>query len=141
MPDAFTANTDQTSTITNTGTIAHSAITYRITVSNPSSGSPTFTIYVCTVAWFSNRCSGGSGTQVGGTFTKNLTTTVTSSVVPALGGSIYLQVEPAAVTSSTTVTLAALVTSPTPATGRDQDRPMTAWSDIRPCCHPLQQAL
>jgi len=109
----FTTNTDQTSTVTNTGTIALSAISYKVTVSNPTTGSPTFTLWVCTVAWAANKCSGGAGTQVGTTFAKNSTTTVTSATVPALSGSVYLQFEPAAVTSSTSVTLATLITSPT----------------------------
>jgi hypothetical protein len=109
----FTANTDQTSTITNTGTIALSAISYKVTISNPTSGSPTFKVYACAVAWVSNLCSGGAGTQAGGTLAKNSTTTVSSAVVPAVGGNVYLQVEPASVTSSVTVTLGTSITSPT----------------------------
>lgn len=109
----FTTSTDQTSTITNTGTIALSAISYKVTVSNPASGSPTFTVFACTVAWASNKCSGGAGTQAGGTLTKNSTTTVTSTILPAVAGHAYLQVEPASVTSSTTVALGTSITSPT----------------------------
>jgi hypothetical protein len=110
---AFTTNTDQTSTVTNTGTIALTAISYKVTVSNPASGSPTFTLFVCTVAWSANLCSGGAGTQVGGTFAKNSTTTVSSAVVPAIAGLVFLQLEPAAVTSSTTVTLGTSISSAT----------------------------
>jgi hypothetical protein len=109
----FTGNTDQTSTVTNTGTVALSAISYKVVVSNPASGSPSFTLWVCPVAWSANKCSGGSGTQVGTTVAKNSTTTVTSSTVPALSGAVYLQVEPAAVTSTVTVGLSTLITSPT----------------------------
>jgi hypothetical protein len=109
----FTSTTDQTSTVTNTGSVALSAIGYKVTVSTPSSGSPTFRLFACTVAWVSTTCSGGAGTQVGGTFAKGSTTTVSSAVVPPLGGSVYLQVEPAAVTSSVTVTLGTSVTAPT----------------------------
>lgn len=109
----FTTNTDQTSTITNTGTIALSAISYKVTISNPASGSPTFNVFACAVAWASNECSGGTGTQAGGTLSKNSTTTVTSTILPAIGGHAYLQVEPTGVTSSTTVTLGTSITSPT----------------------------
>ncbi len=110
---AFTANTNQLSTITNTGTVALSAISYKVTVSNPTSGTPTFTIFTCAVAWVSGKCSGGTGTQVGGTFSKNSTTTVTATQVPPLSGSVYLQVQPATVTSSVTVTLGTSISSPT----------------------------
>ena len=109
----FTTNTYQTSTITNTGSVALSAISYKVTVSNPATGSPTFKVYACAVAWVSNLCSGGAGTQAGGTLTKNSTTTVTSTIVPALSGKVYLQVEPASVTSSVTVTLGTSISSPT----------------------------
>jgi hypothetical protein len=92
----FTTNTKQTST-----------------VSKPASGSPTFKIFVCAVPWSGGTCSGGLGTAVGGTFSKNTTTTVNSAVVPALAGAVYLQVEPTAVTSSTTVTLGTSIKSTT----------------------------
>jgi hypothetical protein len=108
----FTTNTYQTSTITNTGTIALSGISYKVTVSNPASGSPTFKVFACTSAWVSNLCSGGAGTQAGGTLAKNSTTTVSSTVVPAVGGKVYLQIEPASVTSSVSVTLGTSITSP-----------------------------
>ena len=108
----FTTNTNQTSTVTNTGTVALSGISYKVTVSNPA-GTPTFMLFVCAVGWSGGTCSGGAGTQVGGTFSKNSTTTVSSAVVPLIAGNVYLQVEPASVTFSTTVTLATLVSSPT----------------------------
>jgi len=109
----FTTNTNQTSTVTNTGTVALVGISYKITVSNPASGSPTFKIFVCAVPWSGGTCSGGAGTAVGGTFSKNTTTTVNSAVVPALAGAVYLQVEPTAVTFSTTVTLGTSINSTT----------------------------
>ncbi len=109
----FTTNTDQNSTITNTGTIALAAISYKVTISTPASGSPTFTVFACAVAWASAKCSGGAGTQAGGTLAKGSTTTVTSTVVPGIGGNVYLQIEPAAVTASTVVTLGTSITSPT----------------------------
>ena len=108
----FTANTVQLSTVSNTGTIALSAISYKVTVSNPASGSPTFTLATCAVAWVSGKCSGGAGTQVGGTLAKSSTTTVTSTQVPPLSGAVYLEVQPAAVTASVTVTLGTSITSP-----------------------------
>ncbi len=109
----FTTTANQTSTVTNTGTIALSAISYKVTISNPASGSPTFKIFACAVAWVSNLCGGSAGTQAGGSLAKNTTTTVTSTVVPAVGGKVYLQVEPAAVGSSVTLTLGTSITSPT----------------------------
>ncbi len=108
----FATNTDQTSAITNTGTVTLSAISYKVTVSKPVGGNPTFKVFACAVAWVANLCSGGAGTQAGGTLAKNSTTTVTSTVVPAVGGKVYLQVEPAGVTSSTTVTLGTSISSP-----------------------------
>ena len=108
----FTTNTDQTSAITNTGTVTLSAISYKVTVSKPAGGNPSFKVFACAVAWVSNLCSGGAGTQAGGTLAKNTTTTVTSTVVPAVGGKVYLQVEPTGVTTSTTVTLGTSISSP-----------------------------
>jgi hypothetical protein len=107
----FTTNTNQTSTVTNTGTIALVGISYKVTVSNPVSGTPSFKLFVCTVAWSSGLCSGGAGTAIGGTFLQNSTTTVSSTTVPAIAGHVFLQVEPASVTSSTTVTLGTSITS------------------------------
>jgi hypothetical protein len=109
----FTTNADQTSTVTNTGTIVLVGISYKVTVSNPATGSPTFKLFVCTVAWSGGTCSGGAGTQVGGTLVKNSTTTVSSTVVPAISGHVYLQVEPAGVASSTSVTLGTSISSAT----------------------------
>ena len=108
----FTSDVSQTSTITNTGTIALSAISYTVTISDPISGSPTFRVFACPVAWVSGKCGGRRGTRAGGKLAKDSTTTVTSSVIPALGGSVYLQVEPTRVISPVTVTLAPTITSP-----------------------------
>ena len=109
----FTANADQTSTVTNTGTLVLVGISYKVTVSNPATGSPTFELFVCTVAWSGGTCSGGAGTQVGGTFAKNSTATVSSTVVPAISGHVYLQVEPTGVASSTSLTLGTSISSAT----------------------------
>jgi hypothetical protein len=109
----FTTTTAQTSTVTNGGTIALVGISYKVTVSTPASGSPTFTLFVCTVAWSGGTCSGGAGTQVGGTFAISTTMTVSSTVVPAVAGHVYLQVEPTGVKSSTVVTLGTSISSAT----------------------------
>jgi len=109
----FLGSADQTSTVTNTGTIALSAISYKVSVSNPLLGLPTFTLWACPVAWVANQCSGGPGTQVGSTLASGSTTTVTSAVVPPLGGTVYLQLEPAGTLFPVTVTLSTLITSPT----------------------------
>ncbi len=107
----FTTNTAQTSTVTNTGTIALVSISYKVVISNPTSGTPTFTLFACAVAWSAGKCSGGSGTQVGTTFAKNSTTTVTSAVVPAVGGSVFLQATPTSVGSSVSMTLSTSISS------------------------------
>ena len=108
----FTTNTFQTSTITNSGTVALSAESYSVTVSKPVSGTPTFKVFQCGTTWVSNLCSGGAGTQVGGTLAANSTTIISSSTALAAAGTLFLQVQPTLNTASTTVTLAPSVTSP-----------------------------
>jgi len=88
-------------------------ISYKVTVSTPARGSPTFTLFACTVAWSGGTCSGGAGTQVGTTFATNSSATVSSTVVPAVAGHVYLQIEPTGVTSSTVVTLGTSISSAT----------------------------
>ena len=109
---SFTSATVQTSDVTNTGTVGLTAESFVVSVSEPTSGSPTFGVFACSVAWVSTTCSGGSGTQLGGSLSANSTTTVTSTVALATGAVEYLQVEPTAVTSSTTVTLSPHISSP-----------------------------
>ena len=109
----FTTNTFQTSTVTNSGSIALTAQSYAVTISKPAAGAPTFKVFQCAVAWVATKCSGGAGTQVGGTLAANSTTTITSTTALAVGASVYLQVQPTSVTSSTTVNLSPKVTSPT----------------------------
>jgi hypothetical protein len=109
----FTTNTAQTSTVANTGTIALTAISYKVTISNPATGSPTFTLFVCPVAWSGGTCSGGTGTQIGTTYAHNSTVTVSSAVVPAVGGNAFLQATPAGVTSSVSMTLGTSISSAT----------------------------
>jgi len=108
----FTSNTYQTSTVTNTGTVALSAQSFTVTVSKPASGNPTIKVFQCAVAWVSTKCSGGAGTQVGATLAANSTTTITSTTALAVGGAVYLQVEPTSITVSTTVTISPKVSSP-----------------------------
>jgi hypothetical protein len=110
---AFNTNTVQTSTVTNTGSIALTAESYSVTVTRPFFFAPTFTIFQCPVAWVAGTCSGGTGTQIGGTLTAGTTTTITSSTPLAVGSADYLQVEPSGVFFfTTTVTLTTKVTSP-----------------------------
>jgi hypothetical protein len=99
--------------VANTGTIALTAISYKVTISNPVSGLPTFTLFVCPVAWSGGLCSGGTGTQIGTTYAKNSTITVSSAVVPAIGGHVYLQATSSGVTSSVTMTLGTSISSAT----------------------------
>jgi hypothetical protein len=108
----FTTTADQTSTVTNNGTVALVAESYSVTVSNPTGGSPTFKVFQCAVAWSGNLCSGTAGTQVGGTLAKNSTTTITSTTAMAVSGLLYLQVEPTGVTASTVVTISTKIAAP-----------------------------
>jgi hypothetical protein len=109
---AFTSSTFQTSNASNTGNVALIAESYSITVSKPASGTPTFKVFRCAVPWVSTLCSGGAGTQVGGTLAANTTTTITSSTAMAVAGVYYLQVEPAGVTVVDTVTISPRITGP-----------------------------
>jgi len=108
----FTNRTFQTSTVTNAGTIALSAESYSITISRPAIGTSRITLFECAVAWVATTCSGGAGTQIGGTMNSNTTTVVTSATALPVAGATYLQVEPTRVISSTTFTISPLVTSP-----------------------------
>jgi hypothetical protein len=108
----FTTRTDQTSTVTNAGSIALTAESFSVTISTPTTGRSRFTLFECAVAWVTNTCSGGAGTQLGGTMTSGSTTVVTSTAALAVGGAIYLQAEPSRIRSSTTVTITSEVTSP-----------------------------
>jgi hypothetical protein len=49
---------------------------------------------------------------VGGTLSKNSTTTITSTTAMAVSGLLYLQVEPATVTASTVVTISTKIAAP-----------------------------
>ncbi len=108
----FTTNTDQTSVVTNTGSIALSAQSYVVTISRPAGRLPRFRVYECAVPWVGTSCSGGTGTPVGGVLPSNATTTITSTTALAAAGSVYLLVRPIRVSRATTVTLTPQVTSP-----------------------------
>jgi len=108
----FTLSLDQSSKVTDTGSVALVAQSYSVTVSTTALGSPTFRVFQCAVAWVANLCSLGLGTPVGGTLATPSTTLLTSTTALAVGAAVYLQVEPLLVLSSTTVTLSTRVTSP-----------------------------
>lgn len=108
----FTTSTFQTSNVTNTGTVALVAESYLVTISKPASGTPTFKVFTCAVAWVSTKCSGGSGTQVGGTLASNSSTTITLTAALAVGTVEYLQIEPTSVVASTVVTISPRVAAP-----------------------------
>ena len=118
-PASFTWNLiggSQYATVSNTGAVALSDITYSVTISS-GIGLTTFTLAVCPVAWSGGLCGGGAGTAIGGNFGIGSTTNVTSSVVPAVGGNVYLKATPSGVpVVSITMTLSLAVTgSNTPA--------------------------
>jgi hypothetical protein len=71
-------------------------------------------VFECPVPWAGGTCSGGAGTQIGGTLASGSTTTITATTALAAGAATYLQVEPTGVfLFTTTVTLSTQVTSPT----------------------------
>ena len=109
---AFSSNVDQVVVVTNTGSIALTARTYAVTISKPKGKAPAFKVFRCAVAWVSNRCSGGAGTQIGGTLNANATTSIISTAPLTPGASMYLQVEPSGVTATTTVQIVPQVTAP-----------------------------
>jgi hypothetical protein len=109
----FTGNTDQTSTVTNTGSIPLSAESFSVTISRPAIFLSLFYVYECAVPWVGNDCSGGAGTELGGLLESDSTTVVTSTTALGVGGALYLQVEPLLVFTSTTVSISSQVTSPT----------------------------
>ena len=110
----FNTNTSQTTNVTNTGTVGLTAQSFVVTVTRPFLFAPTFQVFACTVPWVGGSCSGGSGTQIGGTLSSGTTTTITASTALAVGATTYLQIEPAGVfLFTTTVTISPEVTAPT----------------------------
>ena len=108
----FMTNTFQTTNVTNSGTVALVAESYLMTISKPASGTPTFKVFTCAVAWVSTKCSGGTGAQVGSTLAANSSTTITLTTAVPVGTTEYLQVEPATVTVSTVVTISPRIAAP-----------------------------
>lgn len=103
----------QTTTVNNAGTVAIKAITYKVVVSN-ALAITSFTLAACASPWVGGLCNGGAGTAIGGTFGVGSTTTVTSTFVPPIGGSIYLQAtESFLAATSITMTLTLSVTGQT----------------------------
>ena len=82
----FTSNTYQTSTITNTGTLALVAESYSVTVSNPASGSPTFKVFQCAVAWWPPSARGRRHPGRAARWPRTRPTTITSTTAMAVGG-------------------------------------------------------
>lgn len=108
----FTTNTDQTSTVTNVGTVSLSAQSYSVAISRPTGRAPTFRVFRCPVAWVFTTCPGGAGVQIGGTLSANTTTVITSTATMAPGVTAYLEVQPSGVRRATTVTITPQVTAP-----------------------------
>ena len=108
----FTSDAVRTTDVTNTGTVALVAESYLVTVSKTASGTPTFKVFTCAVAWVSTKCTGGAGTQAGATLPANSSTTVTVTAADPVGTITYLQIEPAMVWVSTVVTISPRITSP-----------------------------
>ena len=129
-PMSFTWNLvggSHTATVANTGTVALAAITYTVTVST-GTGVTTFTLAACSVPWSLGLCNGGAGTAVGGTYAIGSSTHASSTVVPPVGGDVYLQATSAGlVLSSITMTLSLAVTGSSTAAS-DQARPALTTS-------------
>lgn len=109
----FTTNPFQTPNVTNTGAGGATAESFLETVSTPASGAPSVKVSTCAVVWVATMCSGGAGTQFGGTLAAKSSTTITFAVALAGGVVQYLKVEPAAVTVSGTVTVSPRIAAPT----------------------------
>ena len=91
-----------------------------MTVSKPTRGTPTFKVYECATPWVANLCSGGAGTQVGGTLASNYDHHHHRLRRPGRVGLLYLQVEPTRVSASTTVTISHAGDRPHPGARRGQ---------------------
>jgi len=88
---SLTSALHQKMTVANSGNLPLTAMTYKVVVSNALLAGSTYTLAVCTVAWSANNlCNGGAGTAIGTTYGVGTTTNVSSSVVPPVGGSVYL---------------------------------------------------
>ncbi|HXX90907.1 MAG TPA: hypothetical protein VEI83_11880 [Acidimicrobiales bacterium] len=106
----------QTATVANTGGVALTAMTYKVVMSNGLTLS-TWSLAACATPWVAGLCNGGTGSAVGGTYRAGTTTTVTSTLVPPVGGSSYLQATASSV-PALTVTMTLTIT----VAGRSQTR-------------------
>ena len=108
----FTTNTYQTSTVTNNGTVALVAESYSVTVSNPTSGSPTFKVFQCAVGMVGEqvlRRRRHPGRRHPG---QELDHHHHQHDGDGRRRPLYLQVEPTGVTASTVVTISTKIAAP-----------------------------
>jgi hypothetical protein len=105
---------NQTTTVTNTGTIALTGLTYKVTVS-AGSGTTSFSLQTCARPWNNGgHCPGRTITAIGGSYALGSVTTVNSSSAPAPAGAIYVEATASgAVATTVTMTLQISVTSVT----------------------------
>jgi hypothetical protein len=104
----------QTTTVSNTGTIALISMTYTVAVAG-GNATNRFGLAACATPWSAGGlCNGGAGTAIGRVFRGGTTTVVTSTFVPGVGGTIYLQAtERSASATAITMTLTVAVTAVT----------------------------
>ena len=107
--------TNQTTTVTNTGNIALTGLTYVVTVSG-GAGTTSFTLQSCGRPW--NNGGNCPGRTIGGPYALGSVTTVNSSSVPAPAGAIYIEATASGpVATTVTMTLQISVTSNTQVRG------------------------
>ena len=110
--------------MSDTGSVALTALTYKVVMSNGLSLA-TFTLAACTTPWVGGLCDGGAGTAIGGSYRVGTTTTISSSVVPPLGGSIYLQGTASSLSvTAITMTLTVSVTAKTQTRRQGRHQPV-----------------
>jgi hypothetical protein len=104
--------TNQTTIVTNTGSIALTGLTYKVTVS-AGAGTTSFTLQTCARPWNNGgNCPGRTETSIGGSYALGSVTTVSSSSIPAPGGAIYVEASASgAVATTVTMTLQISVAS------------------------------
>lgn len=104
--------TNQTTTVTNTGNVALTGLTYTVTVS-AGAGTTSFNLQTCAKPWNNGgNCPGRTTTAIGGSYALGSVTTVKSSSIPAPAGAIYVEATASgAVATTVTMTLQISVTS------------------------------
>jgi hypothetical protein len=114
MTWAAGSRANQTTTVSNTGNIALTALTYKVIVS-AGAGTTSFTLQTCARPWNNGgNCPGHTTTAIGGSYALGSVTTVNSPSIPAPGGAIYVEASPSgAVATTVTMTLQTSVTSTT----------------------------